>query len=370
MARFGYGGPVRGVWALLALAACSFELPALSPRPDAQTGPDAEPPDTQYFLPDGGAVVVEHPDAAPLDVGAPDTGVVAGPPTVENLSFLAWANEPRRFRLSAQDPGDLPVTISFDRGRLSGQINPLGDGEFEYISPPNWTEVDHFEYWANNAALQSTRATVTIDVVDHRDCERIQATRAVTATSSYQRLDPDGVGGLPAYWAYCAQNVMGGGWTLVARSAPGGQSDSFGWGSATGQVDNDMIPYSLGALGKIDFTEVLVLNGDGRSFTRGYQVRLPNDFGAQCGDRACRNANLSVVLSECEDWWVNMLDYFGYTRQTDYFFMRDDPRQERFGLGPGGFSLFHNDCRAGRLNNQQGVLFVRCRTDNCPRTRW
>ena len=50
----------------------------------------------------------------------------------------------------------------------------------------------------------------------------------------------------------------GGGWTLVGRSAAGEWKLEFGWNWTTGALDNDDVPYALGAeAAELEVSEIL-----------------------------------------------------------------------------------------------------------------
>jgi hypothetical protein len=72
-------------------------------------------------------------------------------------------------------------------------------------------------------------------------CNRIKQVGGGSGNGIYT-INPSGSG---AKDAYCNMETSGGGWTLVARSAPGGVG-TFALATATGSVTSTALPYMLG----------------------------------------------------------------------------------------------------------------------------
>ena len=174
---------------------------------------------------------------------------------------------------------------------------------------------------------------------------------------------------------YCLQTLEGGGWTLVARSSAAGTSTSagFGWLHATGDAKDLAAAYSLGALARgMSPSELLVVSAAdagenaGRSLLaigpERYRIALPAAWTQVDLGVAVDPVNVSsdeVGCREATD--LQMLRYVGCTTFPDYFFLRDNPTCENFGLGSGGFGLSENPdpCYGGNLNGKQGMIFAR-----------
>ena len=103
---------------------------------------------------------------------------------------------------------------------------------------------------------------------------------------------------------------------LLGRSAANGTSNSFGWRSQTGSIDDMNSPYSLGLV-DFPFTEMLVTNAAG---DRAYIVTAPSNFWSDCQTAGCGTA-VSVEAGMCNN--VTMLNFTGYNSDTDRFFFRD-----------------------------------------------
>lgn len=156
---------------------------------------------------------------------------------------------------------------------------------------------------------------------------------------------------------YCDMDTANGGWMLVARSAAGGASGSFGWRSSTGTLDDTGQPYSLAPV-DFAFTELLVGAHDG-GYTWGdrvYRTSGLNDFWASCQTTAC-NVAVTPVAGNCND--IAMLNFAGYNDESSRFFFRDLADVSTQGLHPDGFQVFYDDCRGGELQGRQGMIFVR-----------
>ena len=175
-------------------------------------------------------------------------------------------------------------------------------------------------------------------------------------------IDPDGPDAGPRR-VYCNMTIDNGGWTLVARSA-GDAGVPFGWQRPTGSVDDDAVPYSLGAVADLRFTQLLVTSHDGTKKPSGnaYRIEVPAGFATTYASSAFAVPVTATVLGSCSpESGVAMFSFVGFTAREDGFWFRDMNTFAAFGLDPRGWRLFFaNDCNgAGLLDGKQGLIFVR-----------
>jgi hypothetical protein len=195
------------------------------------------------------------------------------------------------------------------------------------------------------------------------DCRSLHAAEGTLADGIYT-IDPDGAGPHPALRVYCDMSTADGGWTLVGRSA--GASDSaFGWNGATGSVDDDSAPYSLGpATAGLTFGEVLAAAHAGTKAPNGnaYRLTVPTGLVTEYPDASFKVALTSTALGTCAPSRVGMLGFTGFTALDGIFWFRDRNQvgTEPFGLTPRGWHMYWDSCDGGGLlNGTHGLLFVR-----------
>lgn len=162
---------------------------------------------------------------------------------------------------------------------------------------------------------------------------------------------------------HCEMDVHGGGWTLVARSAPRSEVP-FGWGVEQGTLGDEDVPYSLGVANRgLPFTEILItrISGFAMPTENAYVVDVPAGFLEDYRDAAYECDGALTVLGDCAPVsGPAFLRWFGYTDSVDRYFFRDFASNDPWGLFPDGFRTFYDDCnQGGNLNGQQGALFVR-----------
>ena len=177
-------------------------------------------------------------------------------------------------------------------------------------------------------------------------------------------IDPDGPGALPPRRVYCDMTVDNGGWTLVARSTPGDAGAPFGWKQATGSLEDDKAPYSLGAVAELSFTQLLVASHDGTKAPAGnaYRIEVPTGFITTFAESSFAVPDTATVLGSCgPPAGVAMFNFIGFTAREGGFWFRDMNAFADFGLSPHGWRLFFaDDCNgAGLLDGTQGLIFVR-----------
>jgi len=167
------------------------------------------------------------------------------------------------------------------------------------------------------------------------------------------------------YEAYCLMGFEGGGWTLVGRSELDAEDTPFGWRSERGSVNDTNDAYSLGAWGKgLGFTEILVADredGEFVPFERAYIIVMPLGFVEESESATVATVSVTTVLGDCDPpGGPSMMSYMGYTGRDDTFFVRDHMGDGGFGLRASRWALAHDNCnQGGRLNDTQGVMFVR-----------
>lgn len=152
------------------------------------------------------------------------------------------------------------------------------------------------------------------------------------APSGITMIDPDGPGPGPARKVYCDMVIDGGGWMLVARSAPNSDTQTFGWSLQTGapDVDGDAYSADVASMG-VTFTTLLF--GEyttGKTWgTPVYRRTVPSDFLTSCATKACTSV-VSPVTGGCAT--PSMLKQFGHTSAKGYYFFRDQTEVMFYGL--------------------------------------
>lgn len=199
---------------------------------------------------------------------------------------------------------------------------------------------------------------------DASSCEELLLADATAPSGPYLIVDATN----RPVSVYCDMESSGGGWTLVARSVPGGSSeDGFGWGSSRGAISSPNEPYSLDVASVgIEFTELLVGNrGPGYGWAENvYRLDLPNDFLSNT-DNSVPVSNLSTVKGDCNpSGGPEMLRNAGFSGRDDVFWLRDETDfRSQYGLEPDGFNLFYEftfACsRGAELSGDSGMIFVR-----------
>lgn len=189
------------------------------------------------------------------------------------------------------------------------------------------------------------------------------------STSSFYDIAPDGG---PSVRVFCDMQTDGGGWTLVARSGPTDGALAWGWGYATGAVDDFSRPYALG-IGSVPlpFQELLIGDLDdvtGLVAARGYATEVPEDFIAAHPDDAVLVSPWRTVVGDClpdfSESSSSMLQWAGHTGSDVAYVFRDDEINDQVGLRPGGWFLAEptdgSACnRSGELHERHGQLLVR-----------
>lgn len=205
---------------------------------------------------------------------------------------------------------------------------------------------------------EDVRPEVDMDVVEMlppKNCEEINTRNLPTGNHDIE------IGGQMKR-VHCNNDVDGGGWMLIARSVSGG-TGPFGWTQESGDVENDNVVFSLGST-TIPFTQVLATNyTNGKApGDRQYIVTLPNNFLIDCSAASCQTT-VSSPTNTCADNIngndIFMFDYVGWISTNDFFWFREIVEDAGTGFHPDGWRLFFDNCRAGEIHTQQGLLFVR-----------
>ncbi len=216
-----------------------------------------------------------------------------------------------------------------------------------------------------DAAIDAADARRTIDSgPPPRSCLEIKQ-RAPSTVSGKRTITIPGRGEVTVH---CEMQLLGGGFTLVARANSSGSSAvPFGWTSATGTLDGDG-PYSLDARG-LEFTRILLAEWKtGGPPTLGVLFNAPPNFLSAYANTSIdlrTMPNQSVdILGGCTNADFNMagqmVRHIGHTSNTTHFYIRDLSTPENFGLLPNRFNLAGNGCgRSMDLDDKRGAIWVR-----------
>lgn len=337
---------------------------------DAASKPDAEAGDLDAEIAD--SLVDTGPDA-----GSVDTGPSFTPPTAQDFEARVNANISTDLKVPVDNPDRVAYTIRVVDPPAIGTAIGAADA-ITYQPPPNTDGTVQLQYVVNTSAGDSPRATLSLRIVDNRNCYFAMQTWGATAPSGLYALDPDGDGAGGAFEAYCEMNVDGGGWTMVARSVVDGQATAFGWSRSTGAAARDDAPYSLdlGAAGEgLQFSQMLVTSySSAKTIDDAHKIFVSPAFVASCSNSPCARQGGSGLLGACGFVGVrSMLRNAGFTNlETSFWFSDSDQLDDQWGLHPSGFNMQYSDCRGAGLDGDQGMVFVRCDPQNvwCPLTRW
>ena len=184
----------------------------------------------------------------------------------------------------------------------------------------------------------------------------------ITGVSGVYSIDPDGESGSnPPFDVWCELSLVGGGWTLVGRSALGG-SGNFGWKVNTGSVNDTANPYSFNVEDSLlTFSKVLMVATVQPQ--QAYTVMVPPNFLAMyTTDSFNTTGALTYELGDCMATTPGMLLFMGETNHNGSFFWRNQSMFSGadYGLNPAGFSLLESNCNTGGgLHGKQGAIYVR-----------
>jgi hypothetical protein len=182
--------------------------------------------------------------------------------------------------------------------------------------------------------------------------------------------------GAGAETVFCDMTTSGGGWTLVARSAPGGTSSgNFGWYGVEGAVSNVSAPYSIGVLNKnLPFTQILFGDAPGNANAWGAHINMNNASRATLVANQSTNVWIGVptAISSSASTGFAMADYMGFTSvDTNIYYFRDVTPNAGYGLAAWGWDTAYGNGTSdvggqafgasygGFINNSQGLLMVR-----------
>ncbi len=159
-------------------------------------------------------------------------------------------------------------------------------------------------------------------------------------------VDTNGAGAGGVHSVYCDMTTTDGGWTLVGRSVANVPTGTFGWNGATGRVDDDSAPYSLGAVAEeLAFTELLIGSHGGTKAIadRAYRVPGSPSFIAIYAQASLRSESSTAIGSCTPSPFVTMLLFKGQTDLAGVFWFRDSEfvGDTPHGLFPGGWDTYY-----------------------------
>ena len=184
----------------------------------------------------------------------------------------------------------------------------------------------------------------------------------VMGANGVYAIDPDGVGGNAPFDVWCELSLVGGGWTLVGRSAPGG-SGTFGWKVDRGSVNDTSQPYSFNVEASLLSFSAVLMVAPGQP-QQAYTVAVPANFLSIYTTTTFNTTGgqLNHQFGNCMSTAPSMLKYMGETNHDKSFFWRDQDMFSGadYGLQAGGFQLLKSDCNTGGgLHGKPGAIYVR-----------
>ena len=193
---------------------------------------------------------------------------------------------------------------------------------------------------------------------DAADCDELRDVVAVSGLYTLPRpAFPD-----ETVVVYCDMETDGGGWTLVARSVPGGAPGNFGWRARTGHPGGDGSPYSLSLQDNpFSFTEVLVgTYSAGKAWGEAlFVIGVPSDLVLKHQNIAAPVHWITPLGPCAPPGGPAKLQAVGFTARATSYFFNEVGSADELGLRADGFMTAAGCDAGGDLDGAPGMIMIR-----------